>query len=110
MKWYKKFPADFGVDTRDLNLTEIGVYNELLDWYYTTEKPLPPDLAALCRIANTQTSAERKAVARIADKFFPPNGDGFRHNKRADEEIAKAQSISEQRRIAGAKGGAIAPH
>jgi uncharacterized protein YdaU (DUF1376 family) len=105
MIWFKKYPADFGQDTQDLDLTEIGAYNKLLDFYYATERPLPPEMFALYRIANAQKRAERKAVEKVADKFFPPNGDGYRHNKRADEEIAKARALSAKRAEAGSRGG-----
>lgn len=105
MKWYKLYPADWKAKTVRLSLLEKGAYRELLDEYYLSEEPLPADLVDLCRIANAQSPAERKAVAKVAELFFPRNGDGRRHNKRSDEEITKAKAISEQRAKAGHKGG-----
>jgi uncharacterized protein YdaU (DUF1376 family) len=100
MKWYKLYPADFGADTRHLTLTELGAYQALLNHYYTKEDPLPADTEDLLRIANARTPNERRAVERVAGEFFPLNGDGSRHNKRADREIAKARDISGKRRDA----------
>jgi uncharacterized protein YdaU (DUF1376 family) len=42
------------------------------------------------------TPAERKAVDKVAERFFPVNGDGRRHNKRAEEEIAGPKDKSEK--------------
>lgn len=101
MKWYKRFPGDFKADTSHLSLAEKGAYDALLDHYYATEEPLPPEVDRLCRIAGAVTEDEKTAVKRVAAQFFPMNGDGGRHNKRADEEIAKAQAKAE----AKSKGG-----
>jgi uncharacterized protein YdaU (DUF1376 family) len=40
------------------------------------------------------TPAERKAVDKVAERFFPVNGDGRRHNKRAEAEIIEAKAKS----------------
>jgi uncharacterized protein YdaU (DUF1376 family) len=101
MMWYKRFVGDFKAKTSHLSLTERGAYNALLDHYYATEKPLPIDSASLCRIAGATEAEEVGAVKRVAAEFFPVNGDGTRHNKRADEEILKAKEKSKS----SAKGG-----
>jgi uncharacterized protein YdaU (DUF1376 family) len=75
----------------------------LLDHYYTTEAPLPPDVESLCRIVGARTDDEERAVRRVASEFFPINGDGSRHNKRADEEIGKWLSKSKSSRDAALK-------
>ena len=80
---------------------EHGAYTAMLDTYYATERSLPGDKTALYRIAKAFTSAERKAVDRVAEQFFPVNGDGTRHNKRADEELTSYRTQAEtNRRIA----------
>lgn len=105
MKWYKRYPADFGVKTRHLTMAEIGAYTLLLDHYYANSEPLSGDMGELYRIAAARTTTEKRAVERVVEEFFPANGDGRRHNKRADEEIGKAKEISEKRAIAGSKRG-----
>jgi uncharacterized protein YdaU (DUF1376 family) len=101
MKWYKRFPGDYAAKTGHLSLVERGAYDALLDHYYATEEALPVELLRLCRIAGAAEPDEAAAVKRVAAQFFPINGDGTRHNKRADEEIAKAKAKAK----ASAKGG-----
>ena len=98
MNYYERYCGDYARDTGHLSLQEHGVYTVMLDTYYATETPLPADYKALYRICRAMTGSERQAVSKIADEFFPVNGDGLRHNEKADEVIAKAQ-----RRIAAAK-------
>jgi uncharacterized protein YdaU (DUF1376 family) len=92
-------------DTRSLSLAEHGAYTLLLDNYYATGQPLENDIAALFRVCGAQTDEERAAIRKIAELFFPMNGDGHRHNKRADHEIAKAEAISAERSRVGKLGG-----
>jgi uncharacterized protein YdaU (DUF1376 family) len=105
MNFYKRYMGDFGRDTAHLTMIQRGAYNELLDYYYSTEKALPVDPAALYRIAKAMSAAERKAVDEIASQFFPVNGDGLRHNNRADREIAKHNKQVEVNRELGKRGG-----
>lgn len=104
MNWYPRYAGDYMQDTAHLSLTEHGAYTMLLDHYYGSEKPLPADNVALFRICRAFTEHEREAVIAIADQYFPVNGDGKRHNKRADKELGKRQVISQKRKLAGAKG------
>jgi uncharacterized protein YdaU (DUF1376 family) len=103
MKWWPRYPGDFVRDTGHLSLAEKGAYGALLDHYYSTEKPLPIDLPALCRIAGAQEELEVAAVRRVVAEFFPVNGDGARHNKRADQEIAKSKSKAKSSAAGGQK-------
>lgn len=103
MKWYKRYPSDFGGKTRHLSLAEVGAYNRLLDHYYTHEEPLSNERRELYRICQAITAKERRAVDRVAEEFFSENGSGEIHNKRADEEISKASAISQARRDAANK-------
>lgn len=101
VNWYKRYPGDYTAKTRHLSLSERGAYDALLDHYYSTMQPLPIDIATLCRIASAHGEEEERAVRRVAAEFFPVNGDGTRHNKRADEEIEKSKLQSQ----AQSKGG-----
>lgn len=105
MNFYKRYMGDFSRDTAHLTMLERGAYNDMLDYYYATEKPLPAAKEALYRIARAMNGGERRAVDRIAEQFFPVNSDGLRHNKRADREIAKHEKQAATNREQGKKGG-----
>lgn len=105
MNFYKHYLGDYARDTQDLTLVEHGAYRMLLDHIYATEDRLPDDMTALYRIAGAMTTAERKAVEKVAQRFFPVNGDGRRHNKRAEEEIEKHRGQVEHNRTVGKLGG-----
>ena len=57
--FYKHWMGDYQRDTGDLSLVEHGAFRLLLDHYYATEKPLPPELARLNRIAKAVTPEEQ---------------------------------------------------
>jgi len=96
MNWYPRYPGDYMRDTAHLSLVQHGVYNVLLDHYYATGGPLPDSANDLIRICRAFTPEEQQAVKLVADQFFPINGDGLRHNKRADNEVAKSAARSEK--------------
>jgi uncharacterized protein YdaU (DUF1376 family) len=98
MNWYPRYPGDYMRDTAHLSLVQHGVYNVLLDHYYATGGPLPDSANDLIRICRAFTPEEQQAVKIIADQFFPINGDGLRHNKRADNELAKSAEKSQKAR------------
>ena len=105
MNFYKHFLGDYARDTKGLSIIEHGAYLLLLQHQYATEVPIPNELPELFRVAGAMTAAERKAVEKVAGRFFPVNGDGRRHNKRAEEEIEKHRQQVEHNRTAGALGG-----
>lgn len=90
MNYFELYPGDYLRDTTRLTLTEHGAYLRLLMTYYAEELPLPADLDELYVIAGAIKPADKEAVRKVADRFFPVSKDGQRHNSRADEEIAKA--------------------
>lgn len=98
MNFYKHWLGDYARDTADLSLMEHGAYRVMLDHYYTCRGDMPADLMKLERVCKARSSVERGAVQEIANRFFPINGDGRRHNKRADEEIEryKGQAMANQ--------------
>lgn len=100
MHYYDHHIGDYRRDTSALSVTEHGVYRLLLDEAYATERPLPADHAALCRIVRAQNKAERDAVALVARQFFTQEGEGLRH-KRVDKEI---ELFRERSAVAAAKG------
>lgn len=88
MNYYKHYIGDFQRDTSHLSLTERGAYLALIHHYYATEKPLPNDHGALCRIAGAMSKQERDAV-KVAMQFFEPMESGLVH-ARIEAEIEKA--------------------
>lgn len=99
MNFYKHYIGDYARDTKGLSIVEHGAYLLLLQHVYATENRLPDDRAQLYRIAGAITTPERRAVDKVADLFFPVNGDGRRHNKRAEEEIEKHRAQAQANRI-----------
>jgi uncharacterized protein YdaU (DUF1376 family) len=100
--WYSFYPADYGRDTGHLSLIEHGAYRVLMDHYYATEAPLPPDRGRLQRLCRAQEAAEQDAVTYVLAQFFQENADGFRH-KRIEAEIEKSAMLSAM----GALGGRV---
>jgi uncharacterized protein YdaU (DUF1376 family) len=106
MNYYERYCGDYQRDTAHLSLAEHGAYTMLLDTYFSVEKPLPSDLPSLYRVCRAMTRLEQQAVKSVVDQFFPVSPlDGFRHNQRADREIAKARPKIEAARNNGRKGG-----
>jgi len=91
MIYFEMFPGDYLKDTTRLCLTDHGVYFKLMLAYYSEEQALPESLAELYVIAGAITSADKAAVKKVADRYFPVAEDGLRHSRRCDEQIAKAQ-------------------
>lgn len=96
MNYYKHYIGDFQRDTSHLSLTERGAYLALIHHYYATEKPLPNNHAALCRIAGAMSKQERDAVL-VAMGFFEPMESGLVHT-RIEAEIDKAGKRSDTNR------------
>lgn len=101
MNYYKRHLGDYAKDTRHLSLLEHGAFCLLLDYYYSTEKPIPDDRCE--RIANAYETHERNAVRSVLEAFFTLTDEGWR-NARADKEIAafhgkslKAKESAEKR-------------
>lgn len=88
MNFYKHYIGDFQRDTGHLSLTERGAYLCLMHHYYATEKPLPNDHSALCRVAGAITKSERDAVKSVM-RFFTAVDSGLMH-ARIEAEIEKA--------------------
>src|SRR4051812_6372366 len=105
MNTYNHHLGDYGKDTRDLSPLEHGVYRLLLDFNYATEQPIPNEVDKLYRVVGAQSHAEKVAVRLVAERFFPINGDGRRHNKRAEAEIQKYLERVEHNRKVGVLGG-----
>ena len=102
--WYAHNIEDYDRKTAALSIIQHGAYRLLMDHYYRIGGPLEANASDLLRICRASDEAERGAVLWVLGKFFIER-DGFYHNQRADEEIAKRIAISEKRASAGKKGG-----
>lgn len=86
MNYYPFHIGDYLSATRHLSWEEDAAYRRMLDTYYTTEKPLPSELRAVCRLVLATTDEQRQAVQVVLDEFFELTSDGW-INARADAEI-----------------------
>jgi uncharacterized protein YdaU (DUF1376 family) len=92
MYYYQHHIGDYRRDTAHLSLLEHGVYRQLLDLYYITEKPL--DANAL-RLICARDANEVDAVKQILSEFFTLE-DGKYYHDRCEDEIAKFHSKSDK--------------
>lgn len=97
MNYYPFHIGDYLSATRHLSWEEDAAYRRLLDTYYTTEKPIPADMRAACRLVLAQTDGQREAVRVVLEEFFVPTADGW-VNSRADDEIANMRARQEKQR------------
>ena len=94
MIFYPRYPGDYLRDTGHLSIVDHGVYNLLLDVYYSTEKPLPLEENAIFRLVRASKRSEKSSVLNILNEFWVRTNDGW-INERAAKEIAKARKKSE---------------
>ena len=97
MNYYPFHIGDYVSATRHLSWEEDAAFRRLLDTYYTTEKPIPSDLRAACRLVMAQTDGQREAVALVLAEFFTMTDAGW-VNKRADEEIVVMRDKQQKQR------------
>jgi len=97
MNYYPFHIGDYLSATRHLSWAEDCAYRRLLDTYYVSEKPLPSDLRAVCRLVLATTDEQREAVKVVLEEFFELAEDGW-INARADREIAAMREKQEKQR------------
>lgn len=97
MNFYKHHIGDYAQATAHLSFVEDAAYVRLIRKYYAEEKPLPPDIKTVQRLAGARSKEEKQAVADVLEEFFVLLEDGW-HNKRCDAEIAKAKAQGEANR------------
>lgn len=90
MDYYRRFPGDYLRDTLGLTLAEDGAYSRLLDFQYTTERPIRNEEEAY-RVSRASTKRERKVVQKILHMFFHLTESGW-SNPRVVKEISYAES------------------
>jgi uncharacterized protein YdaU (DUF1376 family) len=92
MYYYQHHIGDYRRDTAHLSLLEHGIYRQLLDLYYISEKPLD---ANSMRLICARTADEMQAAQVILDEFFEFVDGVYRH-KRCDAEIYAYHAKSEK--------------
>lgn len=116
LPWYPRYVGDFRKKTQQLTMLEKAAYNDLLDEYYATGKPLLfsnagsnsqliPDHCRLYRLCGAMNKSEQEAVDSVLKMFFTWDKNKGYVNKKAQETIEKQHS-SHLRRVNAGKAGA----
>ena len=87
MHYYTFNIGDYRRDTSHLTLLEHGIYRQLIDTYYLSEKPLDKDLSALMRSHCVRSAEEMQALENVLKDFFEVSDEGYFH-KGCDRNIA----------------------
>jgi uncharacterized protein YdaU (DUF1376 family) len=103
VNYYRRYVGDFQADTMHLSMMEQGAYDRLLDYYYATERPIPPNSDRAAMICRAITLEERAAVTLVLETYFERATDGWRH-KRVEKELQLARDRSENASEAGKAG------
>ena len=104
MNYYKRHIGDYAAATRHLSILEHGVYMLAMDFYYTTEGPLPIELKEVCRKLGARSKEECAAVDSVLKDFFTLTDAGWTQ-ARCDAEVGDYQRKVETNRVVGSKGG-----
>jgi uncharacterized protein YdaU (DUF1376 family) len=102
VNFYKRFIGDITAKTGGLSLAQMGAYDRLLDHFYSTELPIPPD--EVFSISRAMSKADRVDVEKVLARFWSLTPEGYVQAK-AEEQIAKARPLIEAARENGKKGG-----
>lgn len=100
--WMPLYWGDYHSKTQHLSTWQHGAYLLLIGAYWQKGQAIARANARAIARANDEQMGELTA---ILDEFFIEGRDGLLHNKRLDEELAKAQKISQVRKKAGKIGG-----
>jgi uncharacterized protein YdaU (DUF1376 family) len=109
--WTPFYWRDYIGDTKHLTHEEHGIYVLLMAHYYITERPLPADMATLCRVTGSSRHprhASQGALQSVLRGLFSldttsPSGPVYRH-KRIDKELAERERISNRYKARATKG------
>lgn len=95
MHYYQHNVGDYRKDTAHLTLLEHGIYRQLLDTYYLTEKPLTANLDHIMRTHSVRTADESQALKNVLDDFFELSQNGYIHS-RCEAELYKIRDKSDK--------------
>lgn len=91
MNFYKRFPGDIQRKTSHLTPAEMGIYDRLMDWYYSNERPLPVEPHRSWSIAGAVMPDDQAAVARVLEEFFVYTAGGW-VDAEAERAIAESKT------------------
>ncbi|MCM2312200.1 MAG: DUF1376 domain-containing protein [Steroidobacteraceae bacterium] len=97
MNYFPFHIGDYMSATRHLSWAEDCAYRRLLDTFYVSEKPLPLDLRAVCRLVLASTDEQREAVRVVLEEFFVLTEAGW-INDRAMREIDEMRIRQDKQR------------
>lgn len=104
MHYYQFHVSDYLIDTAHLNFEEDIVYRRLLDLYYTSEKPISSDIAAVSR--RIRMPDHEHIVHSVLHEFFTYDEQTETWNhKRCEEGIQAYQAKRERNQRNGKLGG-----
>jgi uncharacterized protein YdaU (DUF1376 family) len=98
MHYYTFNIGDYRRDTSHLTLLEHGIYRQLIDTYYLSEKPLDKDLDTLMRSHCVRNADEMRALENVLKDFFELTENGYFH-KGCDRQVKQFKSKSEKARL-----------
>lgn len=90
MNFYNFHINDFRGATWHLDRLHRGIYRDLIDEYYSEEKPLTSDIDALAHKVACHSEAEKAALVSVLNEFFTLKN-GAWHHKRIDRELKNYQ-------------------
>jgi uncharacterized protein YdaU (DUF1376 family) len=97
LNYYPFHIGDYASATRHLSWDEDCAYRRLLDAYYTSERPLPIEERAVCRLVLASSPEQREAVMTVLSEFWEKTDAGW-INRRADVEIAAMREKQQKQR------------
>ena len=97
MNYWERWIGDWKRKTAHLSAEAKGIYGELLDHEYATQRPLPPEHEDVYRLAGAVTASERKATDKVLAEFYTKTDGGY-VNARAQQEIAKRMAYVDAQR------------
>lgn len=98
MYFYRFHINDYQAATAHLTNEQDLAYRRALDWYYSSEKPLPLDHEWLAK----RLRVEAAVLLEVLVDMFERTDDGYR-NSRAEEELAGYHKIVDRNKSNGAK-------
>lgn len=106
MDVYKFDLVKFRLTTAHLDRLERSVFRDLIDLYYSTEKPLTANSAVLEKRLTLKTNEEKIALNAVLEEFFTLSLDSQRyHLERCDSDIVAHQARLNTARANGKRGG-----
>lgn len=92
MNYYPFHIGDFRSGCIHMSQLERWLYRDMLDVMYDTEKPLPTDLEALCRLVGAKGDEHKAAVVSVLEAKFIRTESGYTQ-VRVSEELAKYKKM-----------------